>query len=124
MTMVSVTFTKIWGGFGKGHGILRDEGEFLALEYRLEDNIFGWIKTPVQTVRLPVKELAEVLYHNNWLNLGGGRIELRSNRLATLEHVPGAVATRVYFVVDSASRADAKQFVDQLHQQESAAKPT
>jgi hypothetical protein len=109
----------LFAGFGSCNGLLRDEGEHLALEFQNQDNIAGIIKSGVKQVRVPLNDLVSVTITKGWL---GGRwmgvtIVLQAARMETLQDIPGMSQGRVALSVASKDRDAAERFVAGLHQE-------
>ncbi len=122
--MNSVPFTvKLYGGFGECQGLLRDEGEYITIEFQTVDTVAGILKSGIRQVRVPLKDLTAVTLTKGWLGTSwmGVTIVLQAARIETLKDVPGMIQGRVELSVARKDRDAAERFVADLHQDE---KPT
>ncbi len=109
----------LYAGFGQCNGLLRDEGEYLVLEFQNQDNIAGIIKSGVKKVRVPLSDLVSVTITKGWLGARwlGVTIVLQAARMETLQDIPGMSQGRVELSVASKDRDAAERFVSGLHQE-------
>jgi hypothetical protein len=120
MNMVPFTIGDLYGGLGECHGLLRDEGEHVCLEFQTQDSLAGVIKSRVQEVRAPVKDLVSVTLTKGWLGTTwlGVTIVIQAARLETLKDVPGVMQGRVELSIARKDRDAAERFVADLHEGE------
>jgi hypothetical protein len=118
----SVTFTlqNAFAGFVKCEGLIRDEGEFLSLEYEIKDPLAGILKTGVKKMRIPVKDLVSITLTKGWLGNSwlGIKIVIKAANLETLQEVPSASQGRVDLSISVKDRDAAEKFVAELHEEE------
>lgn len=121
--MNSVPFSiDLYAGFGQCDGLLRDEGTHLALEFQTKDTLAGILKTSVQQVRIPLKDLVAVTLTKGWFGASwsGVKIVLQAARMETLQNVPGMSQGRVELTVARDHRKAAEQLVYGLYQEASS----
>jgi hypothetical protein len=119
--MNTVPFTvDLYGGLGRCEGLLRDEGECLGLEFQIKDSLAGILKSGVRNVRIPLKDLVSVTLQKGWLGTCwlGLKIILQSNRIETLQDVPGSTQARVELHIARRDRDAAEQLVANLYEAE------
>ena len=51
----------------EGRGLLKDEGDYLTLEFQQQDVWLGIFKSAVQSIRVPVNEVVSLELTNGWL---------------------------------------------------------
>lgn len=90
--MHEVPFTvDLYGGFGKCHGLLKDDGDHLVLEYQIEDTIASVLKSKVTSVRIPTDKLLSVELTKGWFGARwlGTKIVIQATSLDAVKDVPG-----------------------------------
>jgi hypothetical protein len=102
---------RLYWGFGECHGLLRDEGTHLCLEYQVQ---FGAFRTRPKTVRVPIKDLESVELQKGWF--GHTALVLRASSLHAIGHVPGSRQGKVELKIDSKDRKLAEQVVEGLYE--------
>jgi hypothetical protein len=120
MNTVPFALDKIWAGFGKGGGLLRDEGTHLCLEFQLEDAVVGAFKSGVKQVRVPLKDLVSVTLTKGWFGQkwAGVRIVIQAARMDVLQDMPTASQGRIELSVSRKDYDAAEKFVADLHQKD------
>lgn len=119
--MNAVPFTvEVYAGFGQCEGLLSDDGDAVALEFQIADNIARVLKTDVRQVRIPLKDLASVSLKKGWFGMSwmGVKIVLQAARMDVLKDVPGMVQGQVELSIARKDREAAERFVAGLHQME------
>jgi hypothetical protein len=108
-----------FAGLAKCEGLLRDEGEFVVLEFVNKDAVAGILEGGVQKVRIPLKELVSVTLTKGWLGNTwlGVTIVLQAARMEALKDIPGMKQGRVELSVARKDRLAAERFVEGLHQE-------
>jgi hypothetical protein len=124
MNAVPFTVGHLYAGFGQCDGLLRDEGDQLALEFQIKDALAGILKTGVRQARFPLKDLVSVTLTKGWLGNTwlGVTINLQAARMETFQDVPGATQGRLELHVARKDIAAAERFVSGLHEQDGAGK--
>lgn len=120
MNAVPFTVDNVYAGFGECHGLLRDEGDHLCLEFQVKDAMVGLMKSAVKEVRVPIKDLVSVTLTKGWLGMTwlGVKIGIQAARLETLRDVPGMSQGRVELSIARKDCAAAEAFVANLHHQD------
>ncbi|MHC4745119.1 MAG: serine/threonine protein kinase, partial [Planctomycetota bacterium] len=106
-----VSFREVYAGFAEAHGILRFEGDYLGLEYQIEDGIFGAIKSSVKTARIPLDQIASIKVK---AGLRKTKMTLRTSTWKALDNVPGSKAGLVTLEISREHKASAQSFIEQL----------
>jgi hypothetical protein len=114
MRVVPFTNANVYGGLAVCHGVIRDQGDHLCLEYELKDGIFGWLHSRVRRIRLPVADILSVAHHASWL--GPDRIVIETASLEAARSFPGRVGCQITLYVAYSHGQGAKRFVDRLHE--------
>jgi hypothetical protein len=120
--MASVPFSirRLYGGLGRCHGVLHDEGDNFRFEFQVKDSFAGLLKTDVKEIRIPVKEIDSVQLLRKWWGTSrrGVRIVLHAIGLATFKDIPGASHRQLVLNVARRDVDMAQAFVDGLYTQE------
>jgi hypothetical protein len=120
--MASVPFSirRIYGGFGRCHGVLHDEGDTLRFEFQIKDSLAGLLKTNVKEVRIPVKEIDSVQLMRKWWGTSkqGLKLVLQATGMATFKDIPGASQRQLILNVSRRDVDMAQAFVDGLYTEE------
>jgi hypothetical protein len=115
---VAVPFTASFQGnvlttVGEIRGVLRSEHEALVVEFRATkvdyNNPLHRSEGDVQTAAIPWTEIQSLAYRRRLF--GGGRIELRTRGLRSLEALPNAEGNEVTLKVRRADGALARELV-------------
>lgn len=119
MDVIPFTLGNLYAGFGKCEGLLREEDGHLCMEFQIKDNIAGLLKTGVQQVRIPLRDLISVTLTKGWLGNCwlGVKIVLQAARMEVLEQMPGASQGRIELSIARKDRNAAEQFVAGLYEQ-------
>jgi hypothetical protein len=110
MTAIPFLIDDACAGFAHCHGLIRDEGEALVIEYQTQDAIAGVIKTDVQEARIPLKEIAGIALNKSWF----GFSTTLSIQLASMKQVtslPGMQQGRFVLPIARANRDAAEGLV-------------
>lgn len=122
MAANSVPFTldHVFGGFGHGEGLIRDEGDHLCVEYQISDPLFQVLKTKLKQIQLPLKDLVSVTLTKGWLGSSwlGVKIVIQAARMEVLQDMPGSSQGRIELSIAAKHRDAAEKFVAELHEQE------
>ncbi len=120
MNAVPFTLGSLYGGFGQGEGLLREEGDHLCLEFQVKDAVAGILKSGVRRARIPLKDLVSVTLTKGWLGTTwlGVTINLQAARMETFRDVPGATQGRIELHVARKDCDAAERFVAGLHEQD------
>jgi hypothetical protein len=126
MDTVRFTLSDVFAGLGEGHGLLRNEGTHLCLEYQIQDGIAGVLKSDIRQVRIPMEEVASVTLTKGWfgMNWWGVKIVIQGTRMEAFEDVPGASGGRVELSISGKDHEAAENFVYRLHSEEGSTRET
>lgn len=72
-------------GLAHCHGLIRDEGKELVIEYQTQDAIAGIIKSDVREARIPVSEIAGISLLKSWFGFST-RLVIQ---LVSMKHASG-----------------------------------
>jgi hypothetical protein len=114
MNILPVSLPSSYGGLAESHGLLRDEGDAIILEYKTKDALVGALKTKVQIARIPREVIASVTLRRRWLGLGGTMLEIQTTRLEPLADVPGMSMGHVSLSIARQHVVAARKFLDDL----------
>jgi hypothetical protein len=113
MKTLPFTIPHLYCGLGDCHGLLRDDGLHLCLEYQVQDNVFGALRTGPKVVRIPIKELQSVELRKGWFST---TLVLQSSSLHAVHQVPGNRQGKVELRIDRKDRPLAEEIVAGLHE--------
>lgn len=91
------TISEVYAGLGECHGLLKDEGEHLTLEFQVRDSLAGVLKSKVRQVQIPLDEVVSLTLTKGWLGTSwlGVKVVIQTSRLEAVKDVPGASQGRV-----------------------------
>ena len=104
------------GGFydfvAEGRGLLKDEGDYLTLEFQHEDVWFRVFKSAVQSIRIPMSDVVSLELSKGWLGSYSLCVPmvLQTTKIELLSELPSASQGRVHLKIAAAER-----FVDEFH---------
>ena len=87
MNAVPFQIAHVFGGFGECHGLLKQDGKFLILEFQIQDSVVNVIKSGVKSVEIPLADVARVLLRRRWFGLSNS-LEVQLSRLDIVEQFP------------------------------------
>jgi hypothetical protein len=105
---------ELYQGFAKGHGLIHDEGDCLCLEYQVEDQVIGLVKSGIKQVRIPLADLASVSLERRWFGLSTYLV-IQVTRMQAVKDVPGMEQGRLVLGIARKDREAAAKFVAELH---------
>ncbi|HLW68916.1 MAG TPA: hypothetical protein VKS79_26630 [Gemmataceae bacterium] len=114
MNTVPFTLEEVYSGFANCHGLIRDEGEHLVLEFQIQDSLVGLIKSGVKQVRIPLAELASVALERKWFGMSTN-IVIQLSHMQPVQDVPGMKQGRLVLAIARKDREAAAKFVADLH---------
>jgi hypothetical protein len=114
MNAVPVTLGEMYAGLADCHGLIRDEGDHLCLEFQVQDSLAGLLKSGIKKVRLPLADLASVALERKWLGLSTNLV-IQVARMEAAKDVPGMEQGRIVLGVARKDRQAAAKFVADLH---------
>jgi hypothetical protein len=103
----------LYRGLGACHGLLRDEGTHLCLEFQVQDNLLGIVRTGPTTVRIPIKDLQSVELQKGWFST---TLVLQAGSLQAVGQVPGSRQGKIELVIDKRDRPLAEEMVAGLYE--------
>jgi hypothetical protein len=114
MNSVPFMLGELYQGFAKGHGLIRDEGDGLCLEFQVQDAVVGLIKGDIRQVRIPLADLASVSLERRWFGLSTYLV-IQGTRMEAVKDVPGMEQGRLVLGIARKDREAAAKFVAELH---------
>jgi len=111
MKSLPFSIPHLFWGFGECHGLLRDEGTHLCLEYQVK---IGAFRTRPKTVRVPIKELETVELQKGWF--GNTTVTLRASSLQAIGQVPGSRQGKLELRIDGKDKKLAEEIVSGLYE--------
>jgi hypothetical protein len=121
ISMNVVPFTFQTGGFSdfvyEGRGLLKDEGDYLTLEFQQQDVWFGAFKSAVQSIRVPVNEIVSLELTKGWLGAYSlcAPLMLQTTNMQLLDDLPAASQGRVRLKIARKDIEAAERFVEDFH---------
>ena len=109
MTTVPFTIPNLLGCLAECHGMLRGEGACLVMEFQVQDNMFGWLRSSPKIVRLPLDQLESIELKSGWFSATNLVIQAKS--LNAVAPVPGSRQGRIELRIAKKDRKAAEQFV-------------
>ncbi len=113
MNAVPIDLGDLYEGFANGHGLIRDEGDHLCLEFQVQDAVVGLIKSGVKQVRIPVADVASVALERKWFGLVT-RLVIQLASMKPVQDVPGIKQGRLVLGIARRDRDAAAAFVAAL----------
>jgi hypothetical protein len=87
MNAVPFKINHVFGGLGECHGLLRQEGKLLVLEFQVQDSIINVIKGGVKSVEIPLSDVARIQLRRRWLGFSNS-LEVQLSRMDLAEQIP------------------------------------
>jgi hypothetical protein len=121
ISMNVVPFTFQSGGFydfvAEGRGLLKDEGNYLTLEFQHQDVWFGIFKSAVQSICIPADEVVSLELGNGWLGAYSlcAPLVLQTANMQLLDELPAASQGRVKLKIARKDIEAAQRFVEDFH---------
>ncbi len=98
-------------GFQVASGLLKLEGEHLILEFQVKDAFFEVIKSDVEEVAIPLRDLQSVEYKKGWFS---AKIILEASSLRALDGLPGADQGECKLKIKRKERKEAEKLVSKI----------
>jgi len=114
MNAVPISLGEMYEGFANCHGLVRDEGDHLCLEFQMQDSLVGLVKSGIKEVRIPLADLASVALERHWFGLATNLV-IQVSRMDSVKDVPGMSQGRLALGVARKDREAAAKFVAELH---------
>jgi hypothetical protein len=121
ISMNVVPFKFQTGGFydfvAEGRGLLKDEGDYLTLEFQQQDLWIGVFKSAVQSIRIPVNEVVSLELGKGWLGAYSLCVPLvlQTTNIERLDNLPPSSQGRVQLKIARKDIEAAERFVDEFH---------
>jgi hypothetical protein len=115
MNAVPFQIAHVFGGFGECHGLLKQDGKFLVLEFQLQDAVLQVLKSGVKNVEIPLADVAKVTLRSRWFGLSNS-LEVQLSRMDLGEQVPGMKHGRLALSIYRRDVPLAKELVDDMQQ--------
>lgn len=110
MTAIPFLIGDACAGFAHCHGLIRDEGETLVIEYQTQDAIAGVIKTEVQEARIPLAEIAGITLNQSWFGYSN-KLAIQLASMKQVTSLPGMRQGRFLLPIARADREAAESLV-------------
>ena len=88
MNAVPFKIDHVYGGLGECHGLLKQDGKFLVLEFQVQDSVLNVLKSGVKNIEIPLADIARVTLRRRWFGLSNS-LEVQLSRMDLAEQVPG-----------------------------------
>jgi hypothetical protein len=121
ISMNVVPFKFQFGGFydfvSEGRGLLKDEGDYLTLEFQQQDVWLGIFNSAVQSIRVPVNEVVSLELSKGWLGAYSlcASLMLQTTNIQLLDDLPAASQGRVQLKIARKDIEAAERFVEDFH---------
>ncbi|MBM3955993.1 MAG: hypothetical protein ACKO9B_02705 [Planctomycetota bacterium] len=110
--MESLPFSlRVGGGLVDVHGMARNEGPDLVLEFQTADGLVGILRSAVKTITIPVGALAAIEYRQS---LFSTKVVGRVRHLRLVQDLPGSRQGQFELLIDRRYRTSARRFVADL----------
>jgi hypothetical protein len=117
MYTVPFTLSNVFAGFGKGDGLLHNEGTHLCLEYQVKDGIVGVLKSDIKQLRIPIDHVDSVTLTKGWFGTKWGvKIVIQGNRMDAFQDFPSASQGRIELPIAAKNLEFAEELVYHFHQ--------
>jgi hypothetical protein len=113
MNAVPFQIPHVFGGFGECHGLLKQEGKFLVLEFQLQDSVLQVLKSGVKNIEIPLADVARVTLRRRWFGLSNS-VEVQLSRMDLAEQVPGMKHGRFALTIYRRDVPLAKELIDDV----------
>ena len=110
MNAVPFELDDVYHGLAACHGIIRDDGDFVCLEFQVQDAVIGLVKSDVQRTRIPLDELASVDLKTSWFGLVN-KLVIQVSSMDSVKDVPGMTQGRLVLKIARKDRDTAERFV-------------
>ncbi|MBE0645334.1 MAG: hypothetical protein IH600_14725 [Bacteroidetes bacterium] len=112
-TRISIPFTlpEVYQGLAAAHGRIYVDDSGLRLEYRVEDAVFGVIKSRVRDLRIPFEEIDDIQFLDRWYRR---RFVVQLHSLKLLADFPNSKSGRIVLKIARAQRLRMREFCSHL----------
>ncbi len=87
MNAVPFQISNVYGGLGECHGLVRQEGKFLVLEFQIQDSVVNLLKSGVKSVEIPLADIARIFLRRRWFGFWNS-LEVQLSRMEIAEQIP------------------------------------
>lgn len=123
MNIVPFYSDDAYAGLARCNGLLKDLGDALILEIQIQDNFFGFLKSAVQEIRVPIEDVVSLEMKDGWLGSNVGvKLVLQTNKTELLDPIPTASQGRVVLTIARADVPAAEEFMTRFHDPSGSAK--
>jgi hypothetical protein len=113
MTAIAFQISDACGGLAHCHGLLRDDGESLVVEHQTQDGIVGIVKTEVQELRIPLKEIGSIALEETWFGWSS-KLVIQLTSMKHLASIPGMKHGRLILPIARSERPAAAALVQSV----------
>ncbi len=108
-TRISIPFTlaSLYQGLAEAHGRAHVDENGFHIEYRVEDSVFGVLKSRVRELHIPFDEIDEVIFIDRWYRR---RLVLHFHSMHSAADFPASKAGRLELKVARPHRQRAREF--------------
>ena len=107
---VPFSINELYAGFAKASGCIRFDGQNVTLEFQVKDDVVGYVSSGVKNVSIPLSEIVSLQLIQSWFGLTNN-IEIMTDQLSTLEHVPRSEQGRATLQIARRDLPLAQRFV-------------
>jgi hypothetical protein len=113
VTRISIPFTlpEVYHGLAEAHGRARVGDSGLHIEYRVEDAVFGVLKSSIRELDIPFEDIDDVRLIDGWFRC---RIVVHLHSLHTIADFPGSQSGRLELKLSREHRERAREFYSHL----------
>ncbi|MFZ1731811.1 MAG: hypothetical protein WBQ23_16045 [Bacteroidota bacterium] len=108
-TRISIPFklASLYQGLAEAHGRAHVDEHGLRIEYRIEDAVFGFVKTRVRELHIPFEEIDDVEFRDHWW---GRRLIFHLHSLHSVADFPDSKEGRIVLKIKRDLRQRAREF--------------
>src|SRR5687768_14284237 len=66
MNAVPFQIHNVFGGLGECHGLVKQDGKLLILEFQVQDSMLNVLKSGVKNLEIPLADVARVTLRRRW----------------------------------------------------------
>ncbi len=120
-TRISIPFTlaSLYQGLAEAHGRAHVDEDGFRIEYRVEDSVFGVIKSRVRELRIPFDDIADIEFIDRWYRR---RLVIHLHSLHSVADFPASRSGRIELKIARAHRRHVREFHSHLTLQISEAR--
>lgn len=104
---IPFTLASVYQGLAEAHGRVHVDERGLRIEYRVEDAVFGFVKSRVRELDIPFDEIDDVEFSDKWY---GRRLVLHLHSLQSVADFPGSKSGRIVLKIARAHRQRTREF--------------